>query len=348
MAPTLPASRGSLPPEGALRLWPGKAGSTAPACAGGEGEVGPTLADKGAASSEPELLLLPLGEGGDEGVPEPACREFAPTLPTLCGSLPPGVAAAPAARQSRFRGPCWWGQDAPTFGAPRPSLSSRRSLGFTLIELLVALAALAVMAGMSWRGLDGMVRAQAQIHQRTDAVLTLQAGLTQWAADLDALLQLPQTQTLDWDGRGLRMVRRSTAAPGQGLLVVAWARRNVNGVNQWLRWQSPPQFTRGELQTAWNKAAQWSQNPGEDEKRYEVRITALDEWQIFYFRGNAWTNPLSSGGAAPPVSGVENRSPAPDLTLPDGVRLVLTLPPGQAISGVLTRDWVRPVLGGGK
>ena len=34
--------------------------------------------------------------------------------------------------------------------------------GFTLIELLVALAAMAIMAGLSWRGLDGMVRAQAQ------------------------------------------------------------------------------------------------------------------------------------------------------------------------------------------
>ena len=41
-APTLPASRGSLPPEGALRLWPGEAGSTAPACAGGGGESAPT------------------------------------------------------------------------------------------------------------------------------------------------------------------------------------------------------------------------------------------------------------------------------------------------------------------
>ena len=30
-APTLPTSWGSLPPEGPLRLWPGKAGSTAPA-----------------------------------------------------------------------------------------------------------------------------------------------------------------------------------------------------------------------------------------------------------------------------------------------------------------------------
>jgi hypothetical protein len=29
MAPTLPAARGSLPPEGALRLRPGEAGSAA-------------------------------------------------------------------------------------------------------------------------------------------------------------------------------------------------------------------------------------------------------------------------------------------------------------------------------
>jgi general secretion pathway protein J len=32
--------------------------------------------------------------------------------------------------------------------------------------------------------------------------------------------------------------------------------------------------------------------------------------------------------------------------MPDGVRLLLTLPPGQAVSGVLTRDWARPGLGG--
>ena len=38
-APTLPAARGSLPPEGALRLRPGKAGSAAPAVE----ETAPTL-----------------------------------------------------------------------------------------------------------------------------------------------------------------------------------------------------------------------------------------------------------------------------------------------------------------
>lgn len=215
-----------------------------------------------------------------------------------------------------------------------------RIRGFTLIELLVAIAAMALMAGLSWRGLDGMVRAQTQLQQRADSILTLQAGLAQWRTDLDALQPLPQTQTLDWDGRGLRIIRRSSAAPGAGLLVVAWARRTIDGTPQWLRWQSPQQFTRGELQTAWAQAAQWAQNPGDEEKKYEVRIAALAQWQIFYFRGDAWTNPLSSDNAAAPGKSAA----APDLSLPDGVRLVLTLPPGQTLSGDLTLDWIQPAL----
>ena len=46
---------------------------------------------------------------------------------------------------------------------------------------------------------------------------------------------------------------------------------------------------------------------------------------------------------ASPASAPAARSTA---ALPDGVRLVLNLPPGQAISGTLTRDWVRPTAGG--
>ena len=216
----------------------------------------------------------------------------------------------------------------------------RRWRGFTLVELLVALAALALMAGLSWRGLDGMVRSQSQLQQRADAVLTLQAGLTQWAADLDAMMEQPNTPALDWDGRGLRIVRRNTAEPGRGLLVVAWSRRNIDGQGQWLRWQSPPLQTRAALQIAWTKAAQWAQNPGDDEKRYEVKITALDEWQVFYYRSNAWTNPLSSGNAeAAPQDG----KPAPVLPpLPEGVRLVLTRPTSETLGGTLISDWVRP------
>lgn len=218
-----------------------------------------------------------------------------------------------------------------------------RARGFTLIELLVAISLMALMAALSWRGLDGMTRAQTQMHQRADDVLALQAGLAQWGADLDALATQPNTASLDWDGRALRILRRSSGASGEGLLVVAWASRNIDGAGQWLRWQSPPLTTRAELQLAWQKAAQWGQNPSDDDRKLEVRIAALDQWQIFYYRSDAWSNPMSSAGvsADAPADGAMT-------TTPEGVRLVLTLTPGQAISGVLTRDWMLPTMGGGK
>lgn len=225
-------------------------------------------------------------------------------------------------------------------------MARTRLRGFTLIELLVAIGIMALMAGLSWRGLDGMARTQTQLQQRADTLLTLQAGLSQWTADLDALVQLPNTPALDWDGRALRITRRSTVSAGDGLLVVAWTRRSVDGVGQWLRWQSAPLLSRGALQTAWAKAAQWAQNPGEDDKKYEVRVVALDQWVVFYFRSDAWTNPLSSDAAPPPSVG--EKSVETDLALPDGVRLVLTLPADAALGGTLTRDWVRLSLGGGK
>lgn len=212
--------------------------------------------------------------------------------------------------------------------------------GFTLIELLVAISLMALMAALSWRGLDGMTRAQTQMRQHSDEVLTLQAGLAQWGADLDALATQPNTPNLDWDGRALRILRRGTTTPGEGLSVVAWSRRNVDGLAQWLRWQSPPLRTRGELQLAWQRAASWAQNPGDEDRQREVRIVPLDQWQIFYYRRDAWSNPLSSAGAA------TDGTLAPDAATPDGIRLVLTLAPGQAISGTLTRDWLRPGVAG--
>ena len=240
-----------------------------------------------------------------------------------------------------------------------------RSHGFTLIELLIAIGILALMAGLSWRGLDGMSKAQTQLQQRADTVLTLQAGLSQWAADLDALVQLPNTPALDWDGRALRITRRSTASSGDGLLVVAWTRREIDGAGQWLRWQSPPVQTRGDLQTTWARAAQWAQNASEEDRKLEVRVAALEQWKVFYFRADAWTNPLSSDSAPPPQPALQPPPPPPttppvqtpfgtlvaaptDQVLPDGIRLVLTLPANDAFVGTLTRDWGRITLGGRK
>ncbi len=226
----------------------------------------------------------------------------------------------------------------------RLTTGPRWNHGFTLVELLVAISLMALMAALSWRGLDGMTRAQTQMRQHSDEVLTLQAALGQWGADLDALATQPATPNLDWDGRALRLLRRSASDPGEGLTVVAWSQRSIDGLGQWLRWQSPPLKSRGEVQAAWQKAALWAQNPSDEDRLREVRLVPLAQWQIFYYRSDAWSNPLSSAGTATDTGLVA----ATDAQVPDGVRLVLTLPAGQTIHGTLTRDWLRPGVEGGK
>jgi general secretion pathway protein J len=223
----------------------------------------------------------------------------------------------------------------------------QRQRGFTLVELLVALVVMAMLAVLSWRGLDGMARAQQQTRQRADEVLTLQAGLAQWNADLDALLTQPNSHAIDWNGSALRLTRRSSDPQARGPLVVAWSQRVVDGSNQWLRWQSPEIRSRAELVQAWSRAALWAQNPGDAEKAAEVALTPLADWKIYYYRDNAWSNPLSSSTTTT-TTATTTSTAATDTSIPDGIRLVLTLPPGQALAGVLTRDWVRPSVGGGK
>ena len=216
--------------------------------------------------------------------------------------------------------------------------------GFTLIELMVAISILAMIAVLSWRGLDGMMRAQQMTQARADQVLSVQAGLGQWRADLDALIQQPGIAPLDWDGRVLRMTRRSLSAPGAGMLVVGWAQRVVDGQTQWVRWQSPPLRTRSDLQSGLVRVSAWARNPSDEEKAREIAVLPVTEWQIFYFRGNAWTSALSSEGSTVAAG----NAVAADIAPPEGVRILLTLPPNHPLGGILTLDWNRPTLSGGK
>ena len=112
-------------------------------------------------------------------------------------------------------------------------------------------------------------------------------------------------------------------------------------------WQSPPLATRAEWQQAWQQAAQWARNPGEDARRLEVVLVPLADWQLFYFRGGAWTNPQSSTGSSDAGAGAGGAG-RPAASVPDGVRLQLDLAPGQALVGRITRYWVNPLKGGGK
>lgn len=232
-----------------------------------------------------------------------------------------------------------------------------QQVGFTLVELLVAIVIMALLALLSWRGLDGMTRVQTATQTNTDGVLALQAGLSQWQTDLDALVVQPNVYAvsgLDYDGQVLRLTRRyaetgedtKNATNDDSIRVVAWSQRAVEvgstNTTRWLRWQSAPVKTRAELQAAWLQAKQWAGNANEADKKNEVAVAAIEKWQVFYYRNDAWTNALSSADVDAVFPGLATAA------LPEGVRLVLTLAPGQALVGTITRDWVRPTIGGGK
>jgi general secretion pathway protein J len=240
--------------------------------------------------------------------------------------------AAPAVRQSRPGG---------------ASRLGRFMRGFTLIELLVAIVVMSMLALLSWRSLDGMSRTQAITQERADGLLRLQSSLGQWVADLDAAIDTGEVTPLDFNGQVLRMTRRDSGETGldsRGIRVVAWARLG----GQWMRWQSGPLLRRDELARAWQRAGEWGRGSvpsqtGNASTESAIALVGIDQWQIFYHRGETWGNPLSSvgtEGAPAELPGIGN--------LPNGVRLELILSPGQGLSGGIVRDWVRPTLEAGR
>lgn len=215
------------------------------------------------------------------------------------------------------------------------SMRMPRSRGFTLVEVLVALALMAVLAGLAWRGVAGMSESRADSQQRMDRHLRLSTVLAQWEQDMALLHDNPDVPALGFDGATVRLVRRVEQGPQIGVQVVAWQRRE----RRWLRWPGPVVTEAAALRESWLQSQQLLGN----EPQQLLMLDGLTSWQVYFFRGNAWSNAQSSPGtgtpAPSPPPGPQGAPPPARAPLPTGVRIVLALE-GPGANGELTRDVV--------
>jgi general secretion pathway protein J len=230
-----------------------------------------------------------------------------------------------------------------------PHGATKRQRGFTLVEVLVAIMVLAVMATFAWRGVDGIVRARSRADAQLERVLKLNTVLAQWEQDLGNLQDSRgAVKALSFDGSSLRLTRQTP----KGMQLVVWSLMpDAAGSGTWVRWASTPFKTSDALQEAWIQ----SQQSSLERQRASIRtLNGVSQWNLYAFRGNAWTNIQSSGDqeaealdppSAPPSPGSAPTSPGrrfvPPLrreALPFAVRLVLGFAPDSGYSGNLVRD----------
>jgi general secretion pathway protein J len=202
--------------------------------------------------------------------------------------------------------------------------------GFTLAEVLVAVALLALLATMSWRGVSSMAEARLTSEARVNETLRMGTVMAQWEQDLQQLQDTTLVPALAFDGATLRLVRRSA----EGLQIVAWSLREA----RWTRWASPMATSAQGLQDAWLASQQLLGNePGQ--------LTLHDGmvgWQVYFYRNNAWSNAQSSADVAAQNPNQSASAPPQQARalLPTGVRVVLTLQQQNDGEGgrTLTRD----------
>ncbi|MBX9795025.1 MAG: general secretion pathway protein GspJ, partial [Burkholderiaceae bacterium] len=92
----------------------------------------------------------------------------------------------------------------------------------------------------------------------------------------------------------------------------------------------PSVTSSGPLQESWLRSQALQGNPPGASRT----VSGISQWQLYCYRGNAWTNCQSSGDVTANPGGA---GPAKTV-LPSGLRLVLTFAGGNGFDGTLTRD----------
>ncbi|WP_397535573.1 prepilin-type N-terminal cleavage/methylation domain-containing protein [Roseateles sp.] len=215
------------------------------------------------------------------------------------------------------------------------ALNASRLRGFTLVEVLVALALMAAMATMAWRGIDGMLRSRDISQESLSRTERLQSVIAQWELDLQALQDSGMLNPITFDGVRLLLTRRQP----EGMQLVSWSLRD----GRLYRWASPVLTTQNALSDAYARSQQ--DIPGQEQL---MALDGVSSWQMFFYRGNSWSNAQSSDDisteppATPPGSAASDAGGTPPpggrRQLPSGVRMLLEFAPDSGHEGTLTRQ----------
>jgi len=174
-----------------------------------------------------------------------------------------------------------------------------------LVEVLVALLIMAGLAALAWRGLDTIVRARDGSGEVMDRTLRLNTIVTQWEQDLLAVQDTGAVPPISFDGQSLRLTRRAEG----GITLVVWALRG----DAWQRWAAPVATRSNELGEHWLRSQQLLGN-----EAGQLTVAQAVDWQVFFYRGNAWTNAQSTGDFQQLRSLVQDVAPLPqELVKPE-------------------------------
>lgn len=207
-----------------------------------------------------------------------------------------------------------------TMPSARPTPARRAQGGFTLIEVLVALALMALVSLLAWRGLASVSNARDWIEQQAEDTDAIVRTLGQMARDVELSYTGPSFDSPGKDAlaltSGLRLLRRTSG--GQTLELLR-PDADGNGLWQRVQWQvrpdglwraSGPAAPRSPLPAAVNGVLLL---PG-------VRVLSVRAW----VPGSGWVDVNASFGAAP--TGIEITLERGAAAAPQRYTRILELP----------------------
>jgi len=190
----------------------------------------------------------------------------------------------------------------------RGGSSKVRGRGFTLVEVMIAIALMAVVSVMAWRGLESVTRTDSQLERRSDDAARLLRALGQLETDLalraTTELPLPAAATAAHASAQLLptalQVRSQAALP----LLIEIVRAAPAAPGQWQRVQW------------WQRGSSLYRAAGEARREFPLpapdvadRVEVLGDVASFGLRawepGQGWRNLPAVAPARVPASGLE-------------------------------------------